>query len=48
MGLAYLAVIFGIPLALFEDFFYNAFAIVALPFVVAEAAFYKIAEIFNK
>ena len=48
MGLAYLALVFGIPLAIFEEVFYNIFEIAILPFVVAETAFYKIAEFFNK
>ena len=48
MGLAYLVIIFGIPLALFENLFYNIFEIFSLPFVLAENAFYEIGELFKK
>ncbi len=48
MGLAYLVILFGIPLALFENLFYDVFQVIALPFMLAEDAFYKIGELFKK
>ncbi len=48
MGLAYLVVLLGAPLVLFEELFFSAFEVIILPFVLAENAFYKIGDFFKK